>query len=702
MKKYLLLHFAVTVFLTGGCIKETYDMDRLSGEMHLSPTFVCSAATGEITLGDLLVANDTIVYDGDKLCRIIYRKDSVIDLRLKDYYDFDNMVDYDEVYTLGEVKINDFQTSLGISLTQMSMLFSATLRNQLISLDDGALHPFPSLPSVTLPEKVFSPQLTNMEYATFASGAIDITVKNELNTSLYGLRVKLMNSSDHTVIGNEVVFSSIPAGATVTGSVNLANQYVTKAITTIVTINGSPGNTDPVLIDMEHSLKFSVKSKDLKVLNGRIILPPQLIEEGIKKDTITIDPGDGMEIEKLGISTGNLNYSLQTASYVKTSFTVTLPSALQDGNQVSKTIILNPGSTSGGSVNLDNTVFDLSWDVNQKYNRVPVEYAINISSGSEMINFSSGDNIRAVLTLPDPELDYVKGYFGQRIETIRSTSVDIGMDRFFSRISGDFRISSPMVTVNYSNSFGVPVEIQLNALGINDGGTVALSRDAFILSCPGVTAPRDTSSTVIIDKSNSKLVEMISMLPDEIRFSGTARMNPGGDNGASDNYLFGNSRIIAGIYVDIPMELRISDLQFTETVDNFLDSGDKEGGHSMRPEDFHFLKINLAVSNGFPLGASVEMSLYDSVRKINISTVEADEIIKPAPVDAIGRVTGPAESSAGIEFTEDFFKSVGNADKVVFKFIMQSTDDGTRDVKIYSDYKLTFRATLMVTPEIKL
>jgi hypothetical protein len=122
----------------------------------------------------------------------------------------------------------------------------------------------------------------------------------------------------------------------------------------------------------------------------------------------------------------------------------------------------------------------------------------------------------------------------------------------------------------------------------------------------------------------------------------------------------------------------------------------------MRPEDFHFLKINLAVSNGFPLGASVEMSLYDSVRKINISTVEADEIIKPAPVDAIGRVTGPAESSAGIEFTEDFFKSVGNADKVVFKFIMQSTDDGTRDVKIYSDYKLTFRATLMVTPEIKL
>jgi len=701
MKKYLLLHFTVIVFLTGGCIKETYDMDKLSGEMHLSPTFIFPAAKGEITLDDILVANDTVVYDDDKLCRIIYRKDSVIDLRLKDYYDFDNIVDYDEVYTLGEVKIGNFQTSLDISLSRMSLLFPATLRNQLISLDDGALHFFPAFPSVTLAEMAFSPQLTNMDYATFASGAIDITVKNEINTSLYGLRIRLMNSSDHSPVGNEVVISSVPAGATVTGSVNLANQYVTKAISAVVTVNGSPGNTSPVLIDMDHSLKFTATARDLKVLNGRIILPPQLIEEGIKKDTITIDPGEGVEVEKLGLKGGNMNYTLQTGSYVKTSFTVTLPSVMQGGNAVSKTVILNPRSTSGGFVNLDNTVFDLSRDVNQKYNRVPVEYTINISSDNNLINFSSRDNIRAVLSLPHPDIDYVKGYFGQRIKTIGTTSLDIGMDRFFSKITGDFRISNPMVTINYSNSFGLPIEVRLNALGINDAETVALGREPFTLCYPGVEFTRDTTSAVFIDKNNSRLVELISMLPGEIRFSGTAQVNPGGDNGAMDNFVFGNSRIIADLNVDIPMELKISDLQFTETVDNFLDTGDPDDDQGIRPEDFHIMKINLSVSNGFPLGASVEMSLFDSERKINVSTVRAGDIIKPAPVDVNGRVTGPAESSAEIQFTEDFFNSIGKADEIVFKFIMKSTDNGTRDVKIYSDYNLTFNALVVITPEIR-
>jgi hypothetical protein len=192
------------------------------------------------------------------------------------------------------------------------------------------------------------------------------------------------------------------------------------------------------------------------------------------------------------------------------------------------------------------------------------------------------------------------------------------------------------------------------------------------------------------------------MLPNEIRFSGTARMNPGGESPVRNNFVFDNSRLLADIEIDIPMELKISNLQFTETVDNFLDSGESDNDDGIKPENFKFLRIDLTVTNWFPLGASVEMSLYDSAGKLTIKSVQANDIIEPAPVDNAGKVTGPVSTSTSIEFDEEFFDSVDKADKIVFKFKMQSTDNGSREVRIYSDYKLTFNAAVVIKPDIEL
>ncbi len=41
------------------------------------------------------------------------------------------------------------------------------------------------------------------------------------------------------------------------------------------------------------------------------------------------------------------------------------------------------------------------------------------------------------------------------------------------------------------------------------------------------------------------------------------------------------------------------------------------------------------------------------------------------------------------------------ADKIIFKFTMNTTDNGSKDVKIYSDYKIDFKASLVLKPDIK-
>jgi hypothetical protein len=178
-------------------------------------------------------------------------------------------------------------------------------------------------------------------------------------------------------------------------------------------------------------------------------------------------------------------------------------------------------------------------------------------------------------------------------------------------------------------------------------------------------------------------------------------MNPQGNTGNRDNYIFGNSRITGSLDVDIPLELRMNNLQFTDTVDNFLriDETDKEDPAD--PDDFEFMKINIHAGNGFPAGVSVSLILYDSEARVNRSTIEAKEVLKPAPVDNNGLVTAPAESSATIEITREFWDSVDQSDSIIFKFTMNTTGDGSKDVKIYSDYRINFTASMVVKPDLK-
>jgi hypothetical protein len=150
------------------------------------------------------------------------------------------------------------------------------------------------------------------------------------------------------------------------------------------------------------------------------------------------------------------------------------------------------------------------------------------------------------------------------------------------------------------------------------------------------------------------------------------------------------------------MEMKINNLQFTDTVDNFIKDKNSNNDNPLDPSDFQFLNVIITAKNGFPLGASVKMDLYNSVSDSIKSSVNATGIISAAPVDANGKANGVTESSTTIEFTKTFFSFVNKADKIIFRFTFNSTDYPSRFVKIYSDYRLNFTAAVVVKPDIKL
>lgn len=698
-KKYAYLTSLLLFPAFTGCIRETYDLDKLSDEIDYSPVFSLSAITGKITLADILKANDTVRYDNDKFVRIVFKKDSVFDLLLRDFYNLNDMVSYSKGYTIGEIKMKDFQGSIPVTLNTISQSFSPALRASFLALDNGSPHNFPPFPQTTIPEQSFA-VFQDFQNAVFASGSLEISVKNNLQAPLNDVRIKLYNSSGHLQIGSEMIIPAVNPGSTSSATMNLAGKTVTNSIVAAIIFNGSPGTTTPVIVDLDHSVVVGIYGYNLKVQSGRLKIPSQTISSIDNFDTISIDPGDNVEIEKLRVNTGNLSYTLISNSYLSGSFTVTLPTSIRGGIPVTETINVTPGSNKTGNINVNSTELDLSKDPARQYNRIPVKYTVAVTSNETIVSFNKNDSLHIDLKLLNPDFDYVKGYFGQLTEQIDPDTLKTDIDDVLNHITGQFHISDPSVKVNYSNSFGIPFEVTLNATGIKGSQKVNLGLAPFPVSYPTTITNRVITSSFTVNKANSSLPDLISMPPSEIRFSGSGRMNPQGFPGTRNNYVFGNSRFVANLEIEVPMTLWINNLQFADTLDNFL-KPDDSGDSSFNPENTELFVLNISAENGFPLGASLSLMFYDSASKKIQKTVEAKDIFKPAPVDANGKSSGKTESMSTIECDKSFFDASKKSDKMILVFTLKTTGDGTKDVRIYSDYSLSFRVGVKIKPNLQ-
>jgi hypothetical protein len=684
--------------ITTGCIKETYNMNKFSNKMHFSPTLAIAAVTGDITLSDIVTPNDTIVFDNDKFVRIVFKKDSVIDLRLKDYYDLSNMVSFSKGYKMGDLKLDDFQSTIPISLNTISLSFTTPgLRATFLALNNTT-NLFPSFPQTDLGELPFN-AFGNFQNAVFSSGTMTISVKNNLPAPLGTIKISLFNTTGHTPIGGQLTIPAIAAGATQSASLDLTGKTVTNSIVAAIVLTGSAGTSTPVLIDLNKTIDVGLSATNLKVQSGRIILPAQTITSLSGVDIVSFNPGSNVEIEKMKVTTGNIGYTLVSSSSISGSFAFTLSTTTP---VVAKTITVNGPTNTTGTIPINNTDVDLSTDVTQNFNRIPINYLINVNSNGSLINFNKNDSINIKINMLNPDLDYVKGYFGQLSEQVDPDIMDTGIDKFLEHISGSYYISSPSIKLNYSNSFGIPIEVTLNASGKRNSHTVNLGLAPFTIAYPTTLTTRDVSSSFAINKANSKLDSLVSLPPAEITFSGSAKMNPTGlPTGGRNNYVFGNSRILGSIEVEVPMQFWIKNLQFSDTTDNFLKTKDNNANSSFKPEDIDSLRLNIVVENGFPLGVSLKMILYDSVKKTNIRTIDATDFLKAATV-ANGVVTGKTESTTTIRLSKDFFSAISSADKVIFMFSMSTTGNGANDVKIYSNYSISFTASVVGKPNINL
>lgn len=292
--------------------------------------------------------------------------------------------------------------------------------------------------------------------------------------------------------------------------------------------------------------------------------------------------------------------------------------------------------------------------------------------------------------------DFSKGTLIKKTATIEPGTFDLNIRDVLNHISGNYQILNPSIIFKYTNSFTDSIKINLIASATGKDKTIDLVLNPFYLAIPNIQVQQEITTSYVIDKTNSNLPQLISIPPETVNYSGSAVLTLSAKSGQGENLLAPNN-LTASMEIDIPMDLQINSLQLTDTVDNSLILIDK----TLNYKDLQFLRFNITAKNGFPLAVSTKMSLYNSSDSKIKSTVEADRILEPAPVDSNGKATGITETSTTIEFTQDFLSKINSSDKIIFWFTFSSAGNGSQEVKIYSDYRINFNASLVVNPVIK-
>lgn len=706
-RKFTYMIFMVMVLATTGCIKETYNMSKLSEKIHLSPTIGISAIKGSVSLSDIVKPNDTVRIDQNKFVKIVFKQDSVLNLKMSDVYTLNNMVAFSQSYVVGELPVDPFTKTLSFTLLQIVSNISDPLKTQISNLNNttSVFPPFPNAPAtaITMTETPL-PVITNLNNAVFSTGTLDISIQNNLPTPISNIKIQLFNSVGHSSIGSQKTIALILPFGTGTASIDLANQTVKSVIAVALSFAGNGSSGVPVPINLNtNKIDITVAGSNLKVKSGSVTVSGNTITSLNNSGSISFTPGNGVEIDKIKITSGNLSYKIQKPSAFLGKMIVSIPKAFRNGTPVSNQIDMGIGPNVNGNISFTNTRVDLGSDLVQPFNKMP--YSLSVST-TGMIDFNSTDVLKVDFQLLNPVINYVKGYFGQPTQTFVPDSIDLGIADILSHLTGSFLVSSPLIRINYSNSFAIPFLLTFDATGKKGTNKVNLARAPILINSPVDTITRNVTGSFTVDKTNSALPALISVLPEVIRFSGSAKMNPSVDPlGAHpmNNYVYGDSRfIIDSLEVEVPLEFRINNLQFADTVDNFLKNSGGSSNTSVKVENFKLLRVNLDIKNGFPLGLSVKMILYDSVKKKDKSTVDVTGILGPAPAGNDGRATGFTETKTTIELTKDFFSSIDAADKVIFQFTLNTTDNTTKDVKFYSDYRIDFNAAVVVQPDINL
>ncbi len=333
---------------------------------------------------------------------------------------------------------------------------------------------------------------------------------------------------------------------------------------------------------------------------------------------------------------------------------------------------------------------------------------INLAAGQ---NFVGTESIAFDITFANQTFSVIYGKFGQDTVQVGSETVDI---EFFREMGEEgIFFGNPVISFFFENSIGIPIGVDFSGLFGDDGqgGPQTFLSGDIVDNIP-VIASGDINNpgpivrdTIRINSGNSSLVDLLATSPARLGFDVSAISNPYDPN--QINFITDQNEINATMEIEIPLEVRLEDLQ--QSINLSLNDGFSTDFVGDETSEIDSAELRIVTINEMPFSATLLIQVKDSTLLRNDGTrppgdstlftapgidIEADVLASPF-INVNGEVTDPSGAFEDIPLDNDAIEVFSSppTDQTYIEMTVTLNTPGSlnsRDifVKILSNYRL--------------
>ena len=516
--------------------------------------------------------------------------------------------------------------------------------------------------------------ISTFSTASFSQGTMAITLDNDWPVDL-SMGLDVVNTANGDTLLT-YAFTNVPAdGGSVTQSNSLVGITLPNTIGLKINSVSSPGSSGSVNIDLTDAISFTVASTNLKVYNAVVDLDTTTLAS--QSDVVDLGVA-GVEIGEIAFNTCDLNYEFISTLQADVEVALKMPSTDKNGMPIDTTILIAANQTTTGTIQLSNTVLDLTTDSVQSHSRLPIELTATVLGTSSMVTVDSGHAIVSAFDMDNISFAYIEGYFGDSTVAVPSSTVDLDLD-ILNQFNGEITFEDPKLSVGVVSSVGIPVALDLRFISYRNGTGYPLNASSQLFPYPTVIGD-SAMGTLVYDNTNSSLSSVFTFPFDSLAYGGAVTVNPDTTTYGKYNFIISDSKIAGDILIDLPFTFTTAGLSLSRTIDSTLNLSSYLESSLY---EFDYAKLLINTTSSLPVDATLDLKFYAADGTLLlVKTINALESGVP---NVDGVVIAPSVTFSELELTASDFSLLTQARVAVAEATMNSFNQGTVPVKLRTD-----------------
>lgn len=406
----------------------------------------------------------------------------------------------------------------------------------------------------------------------------------------------------------------------------------------------------------------------------------------------------GVELKLANLKSGTIKIEIKNTLQSKIFYTYTIPKAKKNGVPFTITFTIDSASITNPkyfnqSYDFSGYTVDLTGNNGSLVNTIAYNVEARSDPNGQTFNLVGSDtliNLKTSMIGIAP--DYVRGYLGQSNLTDKK-SISFG----FGNLISDGTIVLDSVEMNFAvtNYAGADIQAYVNVLtALNNRTGQALSLNSASLIQNYLNINRATEAypisynvspsvySVILNKSNSNIKQVMESLPDSLLYDISLQINPLGNIGGSSDFIYSDRIVDTRIQVKLPLSFGANQLTLSDTLD--FDINNTTDLDPVGPST-----ITLLALNGFPFDMDMQMILLDE----NNSTIDSllvPGLIAAGQLDMNNRVSNSTLTKLTIPIDDSRKENLKRTKRIKVRAAF-STPNYPQLVQLYNTYHLDLK-----------